>query len=94
MTYIVGENRANGVFVLVEPEKPDIVLGYYTLCATRLAQGDVPAAARKYVSRYPLVSATLVGRLAISEARQGEHLGAILLADDWWSYDRRSTCIA
>lgn len=73
--------KANGVFVLVEPEKPDIVLGYYTLCATGLAQGDVPAAARKYVPRYPLVSATLVGRLAISEARQGERLGAILLAD-------------
>jgi hypothetical protein len=51
------------------------------LCATRLAQGDVPAAARKYVPRYPLVSATLVGRLAISEARQGERLGAILVAD-------------
>jgi GNAT superfamily N-acetyltransferase len=73
--------KANGVFVLVEPEKPDIVVGYYTLCATGLAQGDVPAAARKYVPRYPLVSATLVGRLAISEARQGERLGAILLAD-------------
>ena len=73
--------KANGVFVLVEPEKADIVLGYYTLCATGLAQGDVPAAARKYVPRYPLVSATLVGRLAISETRQGERLGAILLAD-------------
>jgi GNAT superfamily N-acetyltransferase len=73
--------KANGLFVLVEPEKPNIVLGYYTLCATGLAQGDVPAAARKYVPRYPLVSATLVGRLAISEARQGERLGAIVLAD-------------
>ena len=47
----------------------------------RLAQGDVPAAARKHVPRYPLVSATLVGRLAVSEARQGERLGAMLLAD-------------
>jgi GNAT superfamily N-acetyltransferase len=73
--------KANGVFILVEPAKPDIVLGYYTLCATGVAQGDVPAAARKYVPRYPLVSATLVGRLAVSEARQGERLGAILLAD-------------
>jgi GNAT superfamily N-acetyltransferase len=73
--------KANGVFVLVEPAKPDVVLGYYTLCATSLAQGDVPAAARKHVPRYPLVSATLVGRLAVSEARQGERLGAMLLAD-------------
>jgi GNAT superfamily N-acetyltransferase len=73
--------KANGVFILVEPEKPEIVLGYYTLCATALPQGDVPAAARKRVPRYPLVSATLVGRLAICEARQGERLGPLLLAD-------------
>ena len=73
--------RANGVFILVEPERPETVLGYYTLCATGLSPGDVPAGARKHVPRYPLVSATLVGRLAISEARQGERLGAILLAD-------------
>lgn len=73
--------KANGVFVLVEPERPDVVLGYYTLCATGLPQGDVPAAARKHVPRYPLVAATLVGRLAVSQARQGERLGAMLLAD-------------
>jgi len=57
------------------------VLGYYTLCATSLDQGDVPAAARKRVPRYPLVSATLVGRLAVAQARQGEGLGGLLLAD-------------
>lgn len=73
--------KANGVFVLVEPERPGVVLGYYTLCATGLPQGEVPAAARKHVPRYPLVSATLVGRLAISDTRQGERLGAMLLAD-------------
>lgn len=73
--------KANGVFILVEPEKPETVLGYYTLCATGLPQGEIPAAARKHVPRYPLVSATLVGRLAVSAARQGERLGALLLAD-------------
>ena len=73
--------KANGVFILVEPDKPDVVLGYNTLCATAVAQGDVPAVARKHIPRYPLVNATLVGRLAVSEARQGERLGAMLLAD-------------
>src|SRR5882672_1043171 len=76
-----ARRKANGVFILVEPDKPDVVLGYYTLCATGVTQGDVPAAARKHIPRYPLVSATLVGRLAVSEARQGERLGAMLLAD-------------
>jgi GNAT superfamily N-acetyltransferase len=73
--------KANGVFVLVERDVPDTVLGYYTLCASGLAQGDVPVAARKYIPRYPLVSATLIGRLAVSELRQRQHLGALLLAD-------------
>jgi GNAT superfamily N-acetyltransferase len=73
--------KANGVFILVEPENPNTVLGYYTLCATGLPQGDIPAAARKHMPRYPLVSATLLGRLAISAARQGQRLGGLLLAD-------------
>ncbi|HEY7296380.1 MAG TPA: GNAT family N-acetyltransferase [Xanthobacteraceae bacterium] len=73
--------KANGVFILVDIGNPKTVLGYYTLCATGLPQGDIPAAARKLLPRYPLVSATLLGRLAISAARQGERLGALLLAD-------------
>lgn len=72
--------RANSVFVLVDPRRPKGILGYYTLCATALAPGDVPVAARKHVPRYPLVSATLIGRLAVAAALQGQGLGALLLA--------------
>jgi predicted GNAT family N-acyltransferase len=73
--------KANGVFILVEADEPTVVLGYYTLCATSLQQGAVPVAARKGLPRYPLVSATLVGRMAVSITRRGERLGTILLAD-------------
>ncbi|MEA2885937.1 MAG: hypothetical protein QOD11_297 [Bradyrhizobium sp.] len=73
--------RANGVFILVAIEETETVLGYYTLCAVSLPQGDVPLAARKHVPRYPMVSATLVGRLAVSRTRQGDGLGSLLLAD-------------
>lgn len=73
--------RANGVFVLAAKVQPERVLGYYTLCATALPPGDVPEAARKHIPRYPLVSATLIGRLAVSKDRQGQRLGAVLLAD-------------
>lgn len=73
--------KANGVFVLVDPRRPNEVLGYYTLYATALPQGDVPAAARRHIPRYPLVSATLIGRLAGAAAHQGRGLGALLLAD-------------
>ena len=73
--------RANGVFVLADKAQPERVLGYYTLCATALPPGDVPEAARKHIPRYPLVSATLIGRLAIANDRQGQRLGAVMLAD-------------
>lgn len=73
--------KANGVFVLTERGEPARILGYYTLCALALAQGDVPEAARMHVPRYPLVSAILIGRLAVARDRQGQGLGAILLAD-------------
>jgi GNAT superfamily N-acetyltransferase len=73
--------RANGVFVLADRTSPERVLGYYTLCATALPPGDIPDAARKHIPRYPLVSATLIGRLAVAKDRQGHRLGAVLLAD-------------
>jgi predicted GNAT family N-acyltransferase len=72
--------KANAVFVLVEVTKPQHILGYFTLCATALSPGDVPETVRKHIPRYPLVSATLIGRLAVARPRQGEGLGAILLA--------------
>ncbi len=74
------KRKANAVFVLSTAERRDTVIGYFTLCATALGQGEVPEAARKHIPRYPLVGATLLGRLAISSDRQGSGLGAILLA--------------
>lgn len=71
--------KANAVFVLVAPDEPERVIGYFTLCAYALAQGSVPEAARKHIPRYPLVSATLIGRPAIARDRQGQGLGSMLL---------------
>lgn len=73
--------KANAVFVLSREAEPDRVLGYYTLCAMAVSQGEVPEAARKHVPRYPLVSCTLIGRLAVAKDQQGQRLGSILLAD-------------
>lgn len=73
--------KANAVFVLSEQDAPAHIVGYYTLCAIAISQGDVPETARKHIPRYPLVSATLIGRLAVSKDRQGQRLGAVLLAD-------------
>jgi predicted GNAT family N-acyltransferase len=71
--------KANAVFVLIAAEEPRKVLGYFTLCAYGLAPGWIPEEARKHLPRYPLVSATLIGRLAIARSEQGQGLGGTLL---------------
>ncbi|HEX7477940.1 MAG TPA: GNAT family N-acetyltransferase [Polyangiales bacterium] len=71
--------KANAVFVLVASAQPREILGYFTLCAFGLAPGFIPESARKHLPRYPLVSATLIGRLAVSTVHQGRGLGGALL---------------
>jgi len=68
------------VFVLSERDEAARILGYYTLCPMALSQGEVREAARKHIPRYPLVSATLISRLAVSKDRQGQGLGSVRLA--------------
>lgn len=72
--------KANAVFVLVQPEAPRTVLGYFTLCSYGLLPGIIPDEARKHIPRYPFVSATLLGRLAVQKELQGQGIGSILLA--------------
>jgi len=72
--------KANAVFVLVPVDSPATIAGYFTLCACGLAPGTIPESARVHLPRYPQVSATLLGRLALHSAFQGQGLGALLLA--------------
>src|SRR5258708_129617 len=72
--------KTNAVFVMVGAESPTRIVGYLTLCAYTLSQDEVPQAARKHIPRFPLVSATLIGRLAVDKSDQGRGLGAVLLA--------------
>ena len=72
--------KANAVFVLVAEKSPERIVGYFTLCAYGVAPGDVPEEARKHIPRYPQVSATLLGRLAVGVEFQDQRLGAALLA--------------
>jgi GNAT superfamily N-acetyltransferase len=72
--------KANAVFVLVRAQAPTRIVGYFTLCAHTSSQNEVPEAARKHIPHYPLVSATLIGRLAIDKSDQGRGVGAVLLA--------------
>lgn len=72
--------KANAVLVMVAPREPSRILGYFTLCACGLSQGAVPEGTRRHLPRYPQVSATLLGRLAVDRDHQGRGIGGLLLA--------------
>jgi GNAT superfamily N-acetyltransferase len=72
--------KANAVFVLAPEDSPNRIAGYFTLCACGLAPGVVPETVRKHIPRYPMVSATLLGRIAVATELQGQGLGSVLLA--------------
>lgn len=66
-------------FVLVLPD--GAIGGYYTLSATAVKLTELPAALAHRLPRYPLVPATLLGRLAVDLRYRGRGYGRYLLAD-------------
>jgi predicted GNAT family N-acyltransferase len=57
------------------------ILGYYTLSAYSIQLGELPEPIARRLPRYPLLPATLLGRLAISSTCRGQNLGRFLLMD-------------
>jgi GNAT superfamily N-acetyltransferase len=74
-----SRRRVAACFVLVADD--DAIAGYYTLSATSLLLMDLPQATVKKLPRYPVVLATLMGRLAVDHRYRGKSLGEFLLFD-------------
>ncbi|MEG3834052.1 MULTISPECIES: GNAT family N-acetyltransferase [unclassified Microcoleus] len=68
------------VFVLVESPNTDVI-AYYTLSAYTIELADLNESFAKKLPRYPLLPATLLGRLAVDRTYQGQHLGELILID-------------
>lgn len=75
-------SRLSVTHVLVEAGSP-VIAGYYTLAATSIPFSRIPEAERKRarLSLYPLLSATLIARLARAGERAGQGIGSLLLVD-------------
>lgn len=71
--------RAAVPFVITPDGKT--IAGYYTLSQYAVQLDAVPDAIAKTLPKYPVVPATLLGRLAVSTAFRGQSLGAMLLMD-------------
>jgi predicted GNAT family N-acyltransferase len=68
-------------YVLVPSTSTTEIAGFYTLTATAVKLIDLPENAAKNLPRYPLVPATLLGRLAVNLKYRGKGLGERLLMD-------------
>ena len=66
-------------FVMVDSSGS--ILGYYTLSAYSILLGELPEPVARKLPRYPLLPATLLGRLAVSSTCRGRNLGRFLLMD-------------
>lgn len=74
------KKRVATVFVLIDEPQVNI-LGYYSLSSFTIDISAVNQSFAKNLPRYPLLPATLLGRLAIDNRQQGKRLGELLLMD-------------
>ncbi len=75
------DNHVNGiskVYVAVETEESDEVMGYYTLSAATVESSSIADQSTITLPRYP-IPVFLIGRLAVDERSQGQGLGGALL---------------
>lgn len=79
-------------FVLVDSMA--VVLGYYTLSAYSVRLAALPESVARRLPRYPLLPATLLGRLAVDAACRGRRLGRFLLMDALYRSWRNTTEVA
>ena len=75
-----ARRRIASCFVLVG-DGDRIAIGYYTLAATSIVLAELPDALARRLPRYPVVPATLMGRLAIDARHQRQGHGELMLLD-------------
>ncbi|MFB2898009.1 GNAT family N-acetyltransferase [Aerosakkonemataceae cyanobacterium BLCC-F50] len=74
------KKRVAMVFVLVDSPNTDVI-AYYTLSSYTIALAELSESFAKNLPRYPLLPATLLGRLAVDRTQQSKHLGELVLID-------------
>jgi len=76
------EKNVSRIFVLTLKDKPEAIVGYYSLSSLLVPTDGIPEAIRKKLPNYDALGTTLMGKLAIAEnfqrdkcnLRLGEHL--------------------
>ncbi len=73
------ERAVAAVFVMTEVIAPGKAIGYYSLSSFAIAFSDLPQPLMKQLPKYPVLPATLIGRLARDRRFPGT--GSLLLRD-------------
>jgi len=73
------ERAVAAVFVMTDEAAPAKVIGYYSLSSFAIAFSDLPQPMVKKLPKYPVLPATLIGRLARDRRFPGT--GSLLLRD-------------
>ena len=76
-----AKRKVSVTFVLVSKTEPDSIVGYYTLSSTAVELSGLSNEVRKKLPPYPLIPATLIGRLARDIKYKGNGIGKLLLLD-------------
>lgn len=62
-------------------DQTGVFLGFYTLSQRAVRLSDLPTGMTKRLPKYPLLPATLLGRLAVDRRHEGGGLGQLPLID-------------
>jgi predicted GNAT family N-acyltransferase len=73
--------RKRAAVLFVATTDGQTIAGYYTLSQFAIALDAIPEDVVKKLPKYPMVSATLLGRLAVSTEFRGQRAGETLLMD-------------
>lgn len=87
-----AKRKVAAPFVMLDSERR--IVGYYTLSAYGVRTTELPPAVAKKLPKYPLIPATLLGRLAVSREHQGRKLGRLLLMDALYRSWKNTTQVA
>lgn len=74
------KRKAATVFVLIDSPSSDVI-AYYTLSSFALKATELEPSLAKKLPRYPLLPATMLGRLAVDKNYRGQNLGKLMLID-------------
>ncbi|MDA3788462.1 MAG: GNAT family N-acetyltransferase [Desulfobacula sp.] len=72
--------RISRVFIASLPDRPKVVVGYYSLSTLSIELSQLPENLARKLPKHP-IPAALIGRLAVSKNARGYGVGKMLLVD-------------